>query len=164
MYRNPITFTLLATAIASLPSSAGASTYRNLCMSAPAYCTPTGTQVPRLDADVCLSRDGRLELKGSDSCPLGAWPYYVEHGEVVDPWTGFVEAYLPLDNACEQEGICVDGPPPDGSQEYPMCCYTDMDGDQICVDGVNCGGTIWYCYDGVSNSDGTITCFAAEQW
>lgn len=162
MYRNQLTLTLLAATVASLPSSADASTYRNLCMSAPGYCTPTGIQVPRLDANVCLSRDGKLELKGTASCPTGAWPYYVEHGEIVDPWGG-VEAFLPLDNACGHAGICVDGPPPDGSQEYPMCCYMTMDGEEVCVDGVNCGGTLWYCYDGMSNEDGTVTCFAAEQ-
>ena len=76
---------------------------------------------------------------------------------------GSVEAYLPLDNACGQAGLCIDGPPPDGSQEYPMCCYVDMNGNEICVNGLTCGGTLWYCHDGVSNSDGTVTCFAGEQ-
>lgn len=163
MHRTPLTVTLLVVTAASFPSSAHASTYRNLCMSAPTYCTPTGVQVPRLDADVCLSQQNGLTLKGSAPCPSGAWPYYVEHGEVIDPSLGRVEAYLPLDNACDYAGLCVDAPPPDGSQEYLMCCYNDMDGDLICIDGVNCGGTIWYCYDGVSNADGTVTCFESEQ-
>jgi hypothetical protein len=162
MYRNRVTLTLLVIATLTLPWSANASTYRNLCMSAPGYCTPTGTQVSRLDANVCLSKAGGITLKGTAPCPSNAWAYYVEHGEVVDP-TGRVEAYLPLDNACGQAGLCVDGPAPDGSQEFGMCCYVDEDGEWVCVPGVLCGGTLWYCYDGVSNSDGTVTCFEAEQ-
>lgn len=163
MTRNQIPLIVLTVAVSSLSSSASASTYRNLCMSAPARCTPTGPHVPRLDADVCLSSSGTIALKGAAACHTGAWPYHVEHGEVVDPTAGLVEAYLPLDEACSKAGLCLDGPAPDGSQEYPMCCYVDENGQEICVPGVMCGGTLWYCYDGVSNPDGTVTCFESEQ-
>ncbi|PRP99354.1 hypothetical protein [Enhygromyxa salina] len=163
MQRNHLTLMLLVASVASLPSSASASTHRNLCMSAPTHCTPTGTQVPRLDASVCLSRSGELTIRGTAPCPADAWPYYLEHGEVVDPTTGQVNAYLPLDDACSQAGMCEKGPPPDGTLEFPMCCYVNQGGEQVCVNGFSCAGTIWYCYDGVSNDDGTVTCFASEQ-
>jgi hypothetical protein len=154
---------LLTAAIVSIPSSANAGEYRNLCMSASQYCMYTGPDAPLLRADVCLSSAGILTLKGTAPCPSQAWAYYVEHGEVVDPSTSVIAAYIPLDDACSHPGMCEKGPPPDGSQEYPMCCYVDGSGSQVCVYGLNCGGTLWFCYDGVCNDDGTTTCFESEQ-
>lgn len=163
MPHKQITLIFLVTAAVSIPSSAGASEYRNLCTSAASYCTPTGPDAPQLHADVCLSRTGAVTLKGTAPCASDTWPYYIDHGEVVDPTTGQVQPYLPLDDACGQAGMCDKGPPPGDSQELPMCCYVDELGDQVCVYGANCGGTVWFCYDGVSNPDGTVTCFSGEQ-
>ncbi len=93
------------------------------------------------------------------SCPDGSWPYYVEAGEVVDPITNEVAAYIPLDDACDQPGLCVEGPPPPGAQEFPMCCTGIASGEETCVSGASCGGQLYFCIDGVSNEDGTVTCF-----
>jgi hypothetical protein len=163
MYRNQITLMMLAATVALLPSSAGATEYRSLCMSAPKHCTHTGPDAPVLRADVCLATSGEITLKGVDSCPSGSWPYYVDYGEVIDPIKGWVQAYIPLDDACGFPGMCDKAPPPDGSQEFPMCCYVNQDGVQVCVEDLDCGGTLWFCYDGVCNDDGTITCFQGNQ-
>jgi hypothetical protein len=164
MYTNQITLSLLVVAAVSIPSSASASEYRDLCQSASKLCIYTGPNAPVLRAGVCLSSAGDITLKGTAPCPSDTWPYYVEYGEVVDPVTGQVDAYIPLDDACTKEGLCEKAPPPDGSQEFPMCCYVNQNGDEVCVDGmISCGGTLWFCHDGVSNEDGSITCFAAEQ-
>ena len=115
-----------------------------------------------LRADVCYGFAGGIVLKGSAACPTGLWPYYVDYGEVVDPLTGEVAAYIPLDDACDNPELCVDGPPPNGAQEYPMCCTSDSQGKETCCNGASCGGTLWWCNDGVCNEDGTITCFNAD--
>ena len=98
------------------------------------------------------------------SCPTGTWAYFLRFGEVTDPTTNSVAAYIPLDNACDNPGLCVDGPPPIGAEPYAMCCTGNTSGgDSTCVHGISCGGTLWFCYDGVSNMDGTVTCFDAAE-
>ncbi|NJK32404.1 MAG: hypothetical protein HC927_08335 [Deltaproteobacteria bacterium] len=114
-----------------------------------------------LQAQVCFSATTGAILKGS-SCPKDARPYYVEHGEIVDPMTGSVAAYIPLDNACTVPGVCV--APPEGhvpGPEYPICC----DDDEKCTnwDGGACAGTLYFCVDWVCNEDGTVTCFESEE-
>jgi hypothetical protein len=135
--------------------------YRYLCASAPSACTYTGPNAPMLNATVCYGSAIGVRLKGSAPCPSGSWPYYLDFGEVVNPLTNQVAAYIPLNDACDQPGLCVKGPPPAGSQEYPMCCVT-TNGEEICYQGSACGGTLWWCNDGVCNGDGTITCFEQE--
>ncbi len=138
-----------------------ASQYRNLCTSTSA-CTYAPANAPYLDAVVCFDPTGPVTLEGAADCPLGTWTYYLDYGEVIDPITNMVAAYIPLDDACSQPGKCVDGPPPPGSQEYPMCCKADSKGVETCWSGGICGGTLWWCEDGVCNEDGTITCFQKE--
>jgi hypothetical protein len=135
--------------------------YRHLCTSTRA-CAYSSTNVPFLNTNVCYSATSGVRLKGTAPCPSGSWPYYLDYGEVIDPVTNAVAAYIPLDNACSEAGRCVDGPPPDGAQEYPMCCTTDSQGYETCWNGGACGGTLWWCEDGVCNDDGTITCFEKE--
>lgn len=162
MYRKQVILSIPIAAAVSLLSDASAGQYRNLCMSAANYCTYTGPDAPLMQAEVCLSRAGVITHKGTAPCPSDTRAYYVEHGEVVDPHTGQVEAYIPLDDACSQ-GMCDKGPPPDGTLEFPMYCYVDGSGTEVCVNGLNCGGTLWFCYYGVCNDDGTVTCFEGNQ-
>ena len=135
--------------------------YRDLCTSVPSACAYTSSDAPLLQADVCFGSTFGVRLM-SGSCPSGSWPYHVMYGEVVDPIANQVAPYIPLDDACAKPGICVDGPPPAGAQEYPMCCSKNSQGVEICSDNVMCGGTLWWCNDGVCNEDGTITCFERE--
>lgn len=153
-----IPFTLVL-ACALVPCEASA-TYRYLCTSVPSACTYVpDDNVPVLNADVCFSTSGGIKLKGTANCPSGTWPYFVYHGEVVDPLTGDVDAYIPLDNACEVAGLCVEYVPHTGGSSAPMCC----DEEYTCVPELTCGGTLWWCHDGVSEADGTVTCFHAEE-
>jgi hypothetical protein len=146
------------------PAEADATQYRYLCTSIPAACTYTGPNAPTLGAEVCYGSASGIVLKGTAPCPSGTWAYYVDYGEIVDPVANTVAAHVPLDNACDQPGLCVDGPPPPGAQPFPMCCTGNMSGgSQTCVSGASCGGTVYYCQDGVCNADGTITCFSAVE-
>jgi hypothetical protein len=151
----------LALALALQPGDVVAQ-YRYLCTSIPSACTYTGPDAPALKENVCYGSTTGIRLMSGSSCPSGSWPYFVEYGEVVDPLTNQVAAYIPLDDACAQPGLCVAGPPPPGAQEFPMCCTGNTSGgDQTCVNGTSCGGTLWFCFDGVCNEDGTVTCFHA---
>jgi len=153
---------LVTIAMLTLLAPAEADAARDLCTSNPGACVYTGPDAPVLAAEVCHSSTGTW-LKGA-SCPTGTWTYFVRYGEVVDPLTNMIAAYIPLDNACDSPGLCVDGPPPVGAEPFPMCCTGNTSGgDSTCVSGASCGGTVWYCHDGVSNVDGTVTCFNAQE-
>jgi hypothetical protein len=158
----------VALGLALAPASVEASTYRNLCLSVPEACEPIlDTLAPPLNAAVCYSSAGLITLKGASECPTGSWAYYLESGEVTDPVANAVAAYLPLENACNKPGYCLDGPPPPDAQEHPICCTSPSGqsgaGDETCVnwEGGSCAGSIWFCRDGVTNADGTVTCFNA---
>jgi hypothetical protein len=157
------TTTLVLLAMLSLtPVNADAS-YRELCTSSPGACEHTGPDAPALAFNVCHGSAGTWLM--GEVCPTGTWPYFVKYGEVVDPLTNAVVAYIPLDYACDNPGLCVDAPPPPGAQPFPMCCNGNTSGgDSSCVSGAyGCEGTVWYCVDGVSNDDGTVTCFHAVE-
>lgn len=157
---RPARLALPALVLALLVAPADVSAqYRYLCTSIPAACMYTGPNAPVLKADVCYGSAIGIRLKGSAPCPSGSWPYFVDAGEVIDPVTNAVAAYIPLDDACGQPGLCVDGPPPGGTQEYPMCCNSN----NVCTHNtVDCQGTKLFCHDGVCEPDGTITCFHAD--
>jgi hypothetical protein len=160
----------LVLGLALIPAGVQASTYRNLCLSVPKVCEPIlESLAPSLHAVVCYSSTGSLTLKGASPCPTGSWAYYLESGVVTDPVTNEVAAYLPLEDACNKTDFCLDGPPPPDAQEYPICCTspsnTSGSGDETCVnwDGSGdslCGGSLWWCSDGVTNMDGTVECFS----
>ena len=156
---QPTLFALVALRFA--PVGADAS-YRDLGTSSPGACEYTGPDAPTLAAEVCHGTAGTW-LRG-EVCPAGTWAYFVRYGEVIDPMTNVVAAYIPLDNACASPGLCVDAPPPAEAQPYPMCCTVNTSGaGSTCVSGADCGGTLWFCFDGVSNEDGTVTCFDAAE-
>lgn len=92
------------------------------------------------------------------SCPTGSWPYFVKYG-IVDPFTGIVTGFVPVDDACSRPGLCMPGYlAPPSTWEAPMCC---IGGTCYPVDGTNgCeGGELLFCTDGATNEDGTISCF-----
>ena len=86
----------------------------------------------------------------------------MKYGEVVDPVTGMVVAYSPLDNACDHPGVCVPGPVPPGTEILAVCCEWG-----VCVplSEVACNSSqsvLIICLYGESNPDGTITCYDGE--
>jgi hypothetical protein len=97
--------------------------YQHLCMSKPSQCDYAPRTAPVLAANVCYSSlTGLVVLKGSGSCALGSYPFFVEHGEVVNPVTNEVQAYIALADACSM-GFCVANNPSDPpGEEGAMCC------------------------------------------
>jgi hypothetical protein len=150
-------FTLLALALIVIPSTADAE-YRHLCTSVPGACEYSPANVPKLLADVCYDpSNNAITLKGPTACQPGLTTYTVIYGEVLNPVTQAVAAYVPLDDACAA-GRCVDYVPHDDPQESPICC----ENGGPCWPGSSCGGVLYWCNDGVCNEDGTVTCFSAE--
>jgi hypothetical protein len=103
-------------------------------------------------------------LKGTGSCPSGQWPYYVESGEVVDPVTNLVAAYVPLDDACDMNYCDIKPPEAGPTQPGAMCCGTA--GCTDLASGSTCGGstvTVW-CADGeeATSQNGEWVCYEAE--
>jgi len=132
---------------------------RDFCASVPSACMFTGPWAPVLAADVCWSRTtGVATLRGSQGCPTGSWPYSVKYGDV-DPSTGTVTAYVPLDDACTHPGICQPAElAPPNTTTAPMCC---IGGTCHPYDG-QCNGEVLLCDNGVTNEDGTVSCFDDE--
>lgn len=139
-----------------LSADVDASQYRPFCGSHLDACEYTGPDAPVLRADVCW--DGNQAILEVGDCPTGSWPYHVDYGEVLDPLTNEVQAYVPLDWACDVPDICVAGPPPQEASSVPICCYGSTCYEPT-DDGCPAGSTAVMCKSGVSNLDGTVTCF-----
>ncbi|MFO7567231.1 MAG: hypothetical protein R6X02_31590, partial [Enhygromyxa sp.] len=98
-----------------------ASDYRYLCTSIPSACEYVPAPAPSLKADVCWDGSAAF-LMPAGGCPTGQWPFYIQRGEIVDPVTNQVQAYIPLYDACDM-GFCEVKPPGAGPTEPgPMCC------------------------------------------
>lgn len=130
--------------------------FRDLCDSAN-ICEYTGPNAPVLDAAVCLDAAGQASLKGSKPCPTGSVAFHARYGEVYEPIQQLVVGYIPLANACTAvPGLCEasDNYASNQSEAQAICCV-----GAVCWPGVDCGGTLMWCDDGVCNEDGTVTCF-----
>jgi hypothetical protein len=154
--RNALVLATLAM-LTVAPATTQAS-YRYLCTSVTEVCGFRGPDAPELHADVCYGSATGVRLKGASACPTGTWAYRITHGEIIDPLTHEVDPFVALDNACDQPGLCITGGSGGGGQEHAMCCVT-VGNTYECYDGTDCGGSLWFCYDGVCNDDGTVTCF-----
>lgn len=97
--------------------------YQYLCMAKPGLCEYAPSSAPQLNADVCYSTtNGSVVLKGSGDCPADAYTFFVDRGEVTDPITGDVQAYIALVDACAM-GYCEAYDPNDPpGEEGAMCC------------------------------------------
>ncbi len=157
--RRQIHSSLLCTVVLALglagPQLASAA-YRDFCTSVPSACHYTGPDAPVLAANVCWSKSTGIATVMSGGCPTGSWPYFVKYG-IVDVF-GVVTAFIPLDDACSRPGICQPGYlAPPSTNEAPICCPDDC----WPADSPACVGQdeFLFCDDGVSNEDGTVTCF-----
>jgi hypothetical protein len=125
------------------------------------YCQWTGPNVPVLDSDVCCVLDedsAACTLPNRyGRCSVGV-KRYCKYGQAS---SAGVVCYQPFQDAC-QAGFCVQMP------EVPPPVQADL----ACCNGGGCvpiatqeldeceeTGTITWCSDGVTNDDGTITCF-----
>jgi hypothetical protein len=98
-----------------------ASSYQYLCTTFPSACEYAPATAPVLNEDVCY--DGTtITLKGAGDCGLSEFAAFVKAGEVVDPITEEVIAYIALEDACAL-GYCIPkdlGDPP--GEPGAMCC------------------------------------------
>jgi hypothetical protein len=140
--------------------------YDHLCSSVPSVCEYIDeNEAPWVNTNVCLYSNGDIFYKGSGSCPSGSSPYYVGYGEIINEISGEMVAYIPVGDACEQPGICVEGPPPSGAESQLICC--DAWGACFPLSQVLCtnrGDQPYICYNGVSNVDGSVTCFEGQPY
>jgi hypothetical protein len=119
----------------------------------PILCEPHRDGAPVYDDTVCC--DGRSCVGAQDgSCSVGE-PFYCELGE---KWaTGKVSCYFEVPELCEVF------PCKPGFQSQPqanlMCCHGGICWN-IDDDSNDCEiQDIYWCDDGVTNQDGTMTCF-----
>jgi len=111
---------------------------------------PRYDEVACCDDALCFERDAR-------GCLDGEQPYYCELGDVGA--TGIVSCYFEVPSYCE---LFACSQAPAGYQAMPeangMCCNAG-----ICWtlwDANDCElQDIYWCYSGVTNEDGTVTCF-----
>lgn len=131
----------------------------------PRYCEPSGPDVPRLDEELCCEIDEAADAAVCDlpdllgRCVTGE-RFYCEFGEVTEDGAG---CYQPYVDACDLD-LCLSysGPPPENADAELLCCTTQgceplsADMAWVCAD---VGGYVALCLDGVTNEDGTVTCF-----
>ena len=127
------------------------------------FCKWTGPDAPLLEADVCCNFDNDYAScwlpSNKDKCPTRS-QRYCKHGEILSGQG--VVCYQSFPSTCDL-GHCVDGPdlPPD-VQEDLLCCSPGACQEiapALIWDCEGNGGTISWCADGMSNLDGSITCF-----
>lgn len=145
---------LFAVALLFAPHQADAAP--PLCTSAKGACIKTGPDAPVLRVDVCWNNVA-LTLKTGLACPAGAYPYYADYGEVIDPVLGLVIAYAPLPDACDM-GLCELEPAPGSTSAEPLCCTPGQEG--CSPDEGSCPEdyVVW-CEQAASNDDGSISCY-----
>jgi hypothetical protein len=111
--------------------------YQYLCMAKPGQCEYAPSTAPVLNANVCYNgTTGAVRLKGANNCLSGSYPFFVDRGEVINPLTNDVQAYITLTDACAL-GYCVANDPNDPpGEEGAMCCDPGTNGctetDSIC--------------------------------
>jgi hypothetical protein len=120
----------------------------------PIWCEAHPDGAPRFDNTVCCDASGCVAAQRS-GCAKGRTPYHCDLGEV---WVGgVVSCYFEVPQYCDVF------PCAPGFQTWPqaneMCCHagecwnTDPFANDCEIDD------IYWCDDGVTNEDGTVTCF-----
>lgn len=122
----------------------------------PKYCEPIGEHIaPGWDDPLCC--DGaECEPMGTAGCGGDRQPFSCDHARFNAVGTVtclFVVPHYCDEYSCEPSPVRDDQQPP---QAQELCCYEE---GCYAPDGGPCGGVLFWCDDGVSNSDGTVTCF-----
>jgi hypothetical protein len=124
----------------------------------PAHCEPIGEHIaPLWDSSACCD-DERCVEPGLGGCPGGTNEYSCKYAE--PDGNGSLTCLYLVPHYCDEHPCPNDDPdfgaPP---QENVICCYQEG-----CYDtqGGLCGGLEYWCENGVSNIDGTTTCFDGD--
>ncbi len=116
----------------------------------PTLCEPHPYGAPLYDATICCA-GGVCFPSTSGACQSGETPYHCELGEVDS--RGVAHCYFEVPSYCDVN-TC---PPGSGGWADGVCC-----GNGWCIHhdlGDDCeGGTLFWCDEGVTNEDGTVTC------
>ena len=136
-------------------------TVRDLCdvvyrtTGTPVLCQPHRYSAPVLDAEVCCAGKSCFRATAGQGCEDGESRYYCELGEVRS--TGEVSCFFEVPDFCEAFS-CPQGYQAPPLETYMCCnngvCWTILSGSNGCE-----LGDIYWCYSGVTNEDGTVTCF-----
>lgn len=120
----------------------------------PILCEPHPDGAPRYDGTVCCDEKTCIATR-TGSCLTGRKPYYCELGQL---WaSGEVSCYFEVPAYCDVFPCAPSFHT--GPQAAFMCCY-----EGICWNTYPSSNDcepqdISWCEDGVSNPDGTMTCF-----
>jgi hypothetical protein len=121
----------------------------------PIFCDAHPDGAPRWDKAVCCNDAGCIASR-SGTCSTGRKAYYCELGEL---WaSGEVSCYFVVPDYCDVF------PCAPGFQTWPqandMCCPPGQDCWNTDIGANDCEiDDLYWCNDGVTNSDGTVTCF-----
>ncbi|NJK32368.1 MAG: hypothetical protein HC927_08140 [Deltaproteobacteria bacterium] len=119
----------------------------------PTICEPHRFGAPVYGKTICCA--GGSCFPSTGGCQDGEQLFDCRLGEV--DATGQAHCYFEVLDYCDVH-TCPPGG--GGGWEDDICCV-----DDVCVPlpgWAECDGDIWFCLDGVSNEDGTVTCFEAE--
>src|SRR5690606_1316021 len=144
--------------IATLTTTPAVDGVRDLCdvvhrkTGTPTICKPHKEGAPIYNANVCCSRSMCFPTSRG-RCQSGESLYYCGLGEQ-NP-AGAVDCYFEVSEYCDVfPSTPMISPPP---MENSICCH-----DGLCwpdTGPADCEVTdIYFCYSGMSNADGTITC------
>ena len=151
---------LLALLSISVPALGGSGDLVELCdlvdpdTGVPIRCAPRGSDVPVYDAPVCCDA-ATCYVADADPCPDSLQAYYCELGEVFASWE--VACYFEVPDYCDLHP-CAPGYQSQ-PQAFGMCCNAGVCWPYDLTSNDCELADIAWCYDGVCNDDGTVTCF-----
>lgn len=168
---NKLQLLLLSVALLGLtPAEAAAAPVPDRCASLgtdgyPASCEPTGREhVWWWADDLCCDATGCAALSGTE-CPVDTTREYCQYarfdtfGQAVCQF--IVPEYCDYNECPSMASIPADAPEfTFAPQEHAICCFAEV--GCYSPEGGPCGGFLWWCDDGVSEADGTMTCFDDE--
>jgi hypothetical protein len=121
----------------------------------PALCDPIGEHIAPAWHDLVCCDASTCTPFGPRGCGKSTLPYFCEYAEL--DASNQVTCLFTVPQYCD-----VFPCPPAADPEYqapaqaqPICCYEE---GCYAVDGDPCGGIIYWCDDGSTNEDGTVTC------
>lgn len=124
----------------------------------PLYCQPHHEGAPEWEGAVCCDSESCVQADALGACAAGRKAYFCELGELMADNT--VSCYFEVPNHCD---VFQCEPRPPGFSAEPqantMCCSQGWCWGISHTEGDCEEGDITWCSDGVTNDNGTVTCF-----
>lgn len=125
----------------------------------PAYCDAIGERDAPFWGEAACCVESRCVELGAAGCPSGTQEYTCQYAEPDGQGNLtclYLVPYYCEENPCPSNNDDLDFAAPPQIQAHLICCY---DGGCYDTQGGICGGAEYICFNGVSNEDGTVTCF-----